>query len=210
MSRWFAILAFAAAILVFVGLSSSTALAASIPPDPGVRLTCPGCGSTELTSPTFFFEVFGGSVNTFDFINSVGQTAVELDLTEVTGVGGTPVTPFDLQFQCDPANVFFNNCTPQTLTATNEVRFFGLDDSHGGILNAPADTITCIEGDCSTTVTLADFGIAVDATGLAVNHNFFFEGSLVVTPEPSTVLLLLVGVGFLFLFRRAGWVPKLT
>jgi hypothetical protein len=212
-SRCFAILAFAGAILAFVGLSPSTALADGIT-DPGVRLKCPGCGSTVLNSSTFFFTVLGGfdeTVNTFDFINAVGPTAGELRLTEVISpTNPTPVFPFDLSFICDPSNPFFTNCTPQTLTATNEVRFFGLNADHGGILNAPADTITCGDS-CSTTVTLADFAIAVSALDLAKGHNVTIEGVLVAeTPEPSAVLLVLVGMVFLFLFRRTGWIPNLN
>jgi len=214
-SRWFAILAFAGAILAFVGLSPSTAKADSLPPDPGVKLCCGG-GSTVLTSPddpNFVLNVLGGQVNTFDFINSIGQTATGLNLLLTNETNGGVSVPFDLIFTCDNSNdPYFANCSPESPTQTTLISFFGLPGQafphYNGIPNAPADTISC-DDTCTTTTAGADFEITVDATDISAGKNFTLKGTLLV-PEPSTVLLVLVGVISLFAFRRAGWVPKLT
>jgi hypothetical protein len=185
-SRWFAILAFAVAILVFVGLSSSTALADSIPPDPGVKLCCGG-GSTSITTQNFFFVVPVGASSMFDFVNNFAP-AIELDLTEVISQA-IPIPVTDRFFVCDNTfDFFFTTCTPTVSTLTNEVRFFGLDPS-SGINGIPLG---------------ADFSLTITGN---TTSSFTFEGTLV-TPEPSTVLLVLVGIVFPFLSRRARWVPK--
>jgi PEP-CTERM motif len=204
-SRWVAILAFAGAILAFVGLSSSTALADAIT-DPGVKLKPPPGGSTPLFTPddpNFTLNVAAGPSTIpqlFDFINEIGRTAIGVNLNLISENGSSSGS-FNLLFTCDnSADPYFTTCSPGlTPTKTTLISFFGLDPeaSKNGIPS-------CIGESCSGTAADFEFAVINDTAS-----PFILRGHLLV-PEPSTVLLLLVGVGFLFLFRRAGWVPKLT
>jgi hypothetical protein len=208
-SRCFAILAFAGAILAFVGLSPSTALADSIPPDPGVHLKCPPCTTIILLEPTFSFTVTGGTDQTFDFINGTGKNAIELHLVATNEVDTTTNTtiPTNLAFTClneDGGDAFFTTCTP----GTNEIKFSGLNSDTGqnGILTATG----CNTDGCTSIPTLSHFGVEVSALDIP-GKSFVMDATLVAqTPEPSAVLLVLLGIVFLFLFRRTGWIPNLN
>lgn len=224
-SRWFAILAFVGGIMAFVGFSPSTARADSLPPDPGVKLCCGG-GSTNLTSPTdpnfvIDFNAANGADQTFSFINDTGQTAIAVDLvlTAETDATGNPVSPFDLVFTCDNTiDPYFTNCSPETPTQTTLISFFGLDPEFGfnGIPTAPPGTVRCTNEENPADCTFsgpsgsADFSFEIHNE---TTDSFILKGTLEV-PEPSTVLLVIVGVLFVFVFRRVsglvGWVPKLS
>jgi hypothetical protein len=205
-------------ILIILGLSSSAVLADGIG-DPGVKLKG-GCCSTELTSPNdphFTFNINPGDFTAigqskeFDFINATGQVAIGMNLV-VTFLD--PVQP-DLIFTCDPANVYFLDCSPQspgsTLSGTGSllIRFFTPNFGEGGQGGIPNDPSPNCDGYSSCIknplVPFSDFGIVVtDVGGDLVNSQFKginFKGSLDV-PEPSTILLILTGGVLFFFFKR--------
>jgi hypothetical protein len=199
-------------ILILLGLSSSAALPDPIDPQGGVS---GGTGSTKLTSandPNFQFTVFGGtSPQFFDFINSTGRVAIGVNLL-ITLIPGTR----DLTFTCDPFNIYFTNCSPQTpgttlsQGATLLMSFFGLnaDTGHNGIPNDPNPTCTEPPFGCSSTTT-ADFAVffkdatgTTDLSGLPTTEGFLVKGSFNL-PEPSTILLVLTGGVLVFFFKRS-------
>jgi hypothetical protein len=205
-SRWFL-------SLILLGLSSSVAMADSV--DPQGKLQGGG-GSTELTTPddpNFQFTVFGGtSPQEFDFINSIGQVAVGVNLV-VTLLPGTAT----LTFTCDPFSEYFTNCSPQSPTTlapggTLLISFFTPNTGEGGLGGIPNDpNPTCSEGvfSCSSSVPGADFGVVfqnrpgtTDLQDLPSTQGFSVKGSLVV-PEPSAILLVLTGGVLLFFFKRS-------
>jgi hypothetical protein len=215
-------------ILIILGLSSSVALADSIG-DPGVKLKG-GCCSTEVTSPNdphFTFDVNPGDFTAigqsreFDFINATGQVAIGMNLV-VTFLHPLQVQP-DLIFTCDPANVYFLDCSPQspggTLSGTGSllIRFFTPNNTaevgQGGIPNDPSPNCdgfsSCIK---NPLVPFSDFGIVVtDVGGDLVGSQFKginFKGSLDV-PEPSTILLVLAGGVLLLLFKPSQGISVL-
>jgi len=165
-------------------------------------------GLFSLNDPNFAFTVFGGfSPQEFDFINASGQLVGEVDLL-VTLVAGTP----PLTFTVDPQNPYFTSATVTSLgNGQTLYRFFGLDETHGGLpfatdLPGPG---SCGEGefeegnpinDCSTETPGADFGVVFanntgtsDLSNLPRNQGFGVVGTLVATPEPSSIVLLLAG-----------------
>jgi hypothetical protein len=229
-SRCFAILAFVGAILVFVGLSSSTALADSLPPDPGVRRCCDvfnGTGLFTPNDPNFNFTVFGGNGSgpngtnglfaSFNFINATGRVATGLDLAINSTTA--PGLIFTCQNNDTPAGFpYFTSCAVIQTGDTALIEFRGPGGTYNGIPTATdlTNVSQCSDGPhfCSTQTPGAGFVVQVfdhnnDLISLSSTKFFTGQGFLLV-PEPSTVLLVLVGVVFLFLFRRAGWVPKLT
>jgi hypothetical protein len=209
-SRWFL-------ALIFLGLSSSIAMADGVDPKMGLQ---GGTGSTGLFSPNdpnFNFTVQGGDFTsvgqskTFDFINATGQLAVGVNLV-VTLLQGTP----PLIFTCVPFSEYFTNCSPTTPTTLSDggnllIRFFTPNTGDGGFGGIPFATDLAspeqCDGiqNCSTTTAGADFGVVVTDVGgdlvhLGTGQGFEVQGSLVV-PEPSTILLVLAG-GILFLFFK--------
>src|SRR5882762_5639251 len=171
-SRWFL-------GLTLLGLSSTAALADGI--DPVAKLQG-GTGSTDLLTPNFAFDVFGGSSpQSFDYINSTGQTAVGMNLL----ITLLPLTP-SLTFICDPSNTYFTNCNPQSPGTTLSqggtllISFFGLDTEtgHNGIPNDPNPACEGILF-CSPSVPAADFIIifenapgTTDLSGLPPTQGF--------------------------------------
>jgi hypothetical protein len=197
-------------VAVLLGLVSSAAMADTI--DPRVKLIGGG-GSTGLFSlndPNFAFAVYGGtSPQTFDFINATGQLVGEVDLL-ITLFANTP----PLTFTVDQANPYFTDASVTSLvTGQTLIRFFGLNTSEFGYGGLPfATDITCVEGafDCTTTTQGADFIVSfannldtTDLSGLPTNEGFNVTGTLVATPEPSTMLLVLAGAVLLVLLKRS-------
>lgn len=197
-------------VAVVLGLMSSAAMADTI--DPQVKLKGGG-GSTGLFSlndPNFAFAVHGGtSPQPFDFINATGQLVGEVDLL-ITLFSNTP----PLTFTVDPANPYFTDASVTTLdTGQTLIRFFGLNTSEFGFGGLPfATDISCVEGafDCTTTTQGADFQVVLadnpgtkDLSGLPTNEGFNVTGTLVATPEPSTMLLVLAGAVLLVFLKRS-------
>jgi hypothetical protein len=199
-------------VAVVLGLVSSAAMADTI--DPQVKLVGGG-GSTGLFSlndPNFAFAVNGGtSPQTFDFINATGQLVGEVDLL-ITLFSNTP----PLTFTVDPANPYFTDASVSTLTTGQTlIRFFGLNTGEFGYGGLPfATDLPSPENcdgihSCFTETPGADFVVAfadnpgtTDLSGLPSNEGFNVTGTLVATPEPSTMLLVLAGAVLLLLLKR--------
>lgn len=201
-------------VAVLSGLVSSAAMADTI--DPQVKLKG-GSGSTglfSLTDPNFSFTVNGGTSaqREFDFINATNQLVGEVDLL-ITLIADTP----PLTFTVDPANPYFTDASVTTLgTGQTLIRFFGLNTGELGYGGLPFATDlpspeSCdgIDG-CSTETPGADFAVAfadnpdtTDLSGLPTNEGFNVTGTLVATPEPSTMLLVLVGVVLLVFLKKS-------
>jgi hypothetical protein len=203
-------------LVAFFGISCSVALADGT--DPVFKLG-PGGGSVDLTSNTFSFTVSESQASAglvfLEFINHTGAVIQELDLFAPATT--TPNSSFPdgiaLSFACDNSvpNTYFNNCSPQTLTAgPTTVSFFGLDEGHHGI--PTATSVSCPEGPNSCFVTggdpTSDFGITVNVAELPTGWGSFdVQGTFVPmsTAEPSTLLLVLAaGLGFLVV-KRSGF-----
>ena len=198
-------------VAVVLGLVSSAAMADTI--DPQVKLKGGG-GSTGLfllSDPNFAFNVYGGTSaqREFDFINATGQLVGEVDLL-ITLFSNTP----PLTFTVDPANRYFTDASVTSLTSGQTlIRFFGLNTGEGGYGGLPfATDVSCEEGafGCSTTTPGADFIVAfadnpgtTDLSGLPSDQGFNVTGTLVATPEPSTMLLVLAGAVLLLLLKRS-------
>jgi hypothetical protein len=184
--------------------------------DPVFKLSGGG-GSTPLTSDSFSFTVDPANEFTcgsdvcvsLDFINDTGATVKELDLN----------APAGFTFSCNPTgDPYFNNCSPQSPTAgPTTLSFFGLDESHPGILSA--GSVSCGAGDdangpdgdsddtncTANNGSASDFLITIDlgAAG-AITNSFNVQGTLVPAAEPGTlVLVFAAGLGFLAL-KRSG------
>jgi hypothetical protein len=208
-------------LLVILGSSCGAALADSVN-DPGVKLKG-GCCSTELTSPNdphFTFTVNPGDFTTpgqsneFDFINATGQAAVRMNLIATLLDPSQP----DLLFTCDPVNVYFTDCSPQspggTLSGNGTllISFFTPNFGEGGQGGIPNDPNPSCDGFSSChknpLVPFSEFGIVVtDVNGDLVNADFKgfkVQGSLVTaTPEPATLLLFLTSGVLLFHLKRS-------
>jgi hypothetical protein len=192
-------------LVAFFGICCSVALADGT--DPVFKLGGGG-GSIPLTSDTFSFTVnqadaVAGFVS-FDFINFTGATIVELDLL----APGTTTTGDPLSFACiNTGDPYFNNCSPQILTAgPTTVSFFGLDATHNGI--PTATEIFCNEGDpddCTADVSASDFLITVGVADMPAGSSVKIDGRLIPAAEPSTLLMVLAaGLGFLAV-KRSGF-----
>jgi hypothetical protein len=177
--------------------------------DPVFKLSGGG-GSEVLNTFTFSFTVDpaqefscndGDVCVSLDFINFTHTTIGQLNLN----------APAGFTFSCDPTgDPYFNNCTPQSATpGPTTLSFFGLDDSHPGILSAASvecgddeeDSNECTANNGSA----SDFLIGIDL-GLpgAITNSFTVQGVLVPAAEPGTlVLVFAAGLGFLAL-KRSG------
>jgi hypothetical protein len=215
-------------ILILLGLSSSAALANSIP-DPGFSLGGGGHSIILISpnDPAFKINYVAGTTPTVDcgtsfgtpghrcidpfftdFTNNTHQTftAISFDITKIN--------PSSLAFSCDnTVDPYFDNCssTIDPITGHPVITFSGTT-THPGIL--PADSCvpridlpplcsgpTTTSGD--TRILLYDFLVLVDVNdALAVGDTFLATGSATV-PEPPSVLLALAGGMLLFLFKRA-------
>ena len=200
-------------LVAMIALTCSVAMADGT--DPVFKLGGGG-GSEVLTKFTFSFTVDpakefscndGDVCVSLDFINFTHTTIGQLNLN----------APGGFTFSCDPTgDPYFNNCSPQSPTAgPTTLSFFGLDDSHPGILSAgsvtcsPDEPETVPDSDDECTAdngSASDFLINIDlgAPG-AVTSSFTVGGVLVPTPEPGTlVLVLAAGLGFVAL-KRSGF-----
>jgi len=198
-------------LVALFGLTCSVALADGT--DPVFKLG--GGGSSEvLTTDTFSFSVNPAqefSCNdsdvcvSLDFINFTHATVGQLNLN----------APAGFTFSCDPAgDPYFNNCSPQTATpGPTTLSFFGLDETHPGILSANSISGECdndFDDDSDDTCTAdngaaSDFKITIDlgAPG-AITKAFTVGGVLIPAAEPGTlVLVFAAGLGFLAL-KRSG------
>ena len=202
-------------IVAFLGISCSVALADGV--DPVFKLGGGGA-STPLTSDTFSFTVnqadaVAGFVS-FDFINFTGATIVQLNLDAPGTTNPTNSFPngFPLSYACDNTvpNPYFNNCSPQILTAgPTIVSFFGLDEGHQGI--PTATQVFCGEQEfeegppnCTADVPASDFTITVGVADMPAGSSFDVTGHLIPAAEPATLLMVLAGcLGFLAL-KRSG------
>jgi hypothetical protein len=202
-SRWFL-------ALIFLGLSSSIAMADGVDPTMGLQGGTDATGLFSPNDPNFAFTVLGsnftqGSSEFFDFINATGQTAVGVNLLATLLPNTNTPT---LTFTCAETNAYFNTCNVTTL-ANGQVQISYSNTGEGGLGGIPNDpNPSCNEGptNCNPSVDAADFAVVVtdvhgDLAGLAPGQGFSVQGTLAV-PEPSTVLLVLAG-GILFLvFKR--------
>ena len=199
-------------ILILFGLMASASRADGV--DPRFKLQGGG-GSTglfSLSDPNFAFTVHGGvSPQTFDFINATGQLVGEVDLL-ITLLPSTPT----LLFTVDPVNPYFTNAMVTTLTTGQTlISFFGLNTGEGGFGGLPfATDLPSPEScdgihSCFTDTPGADFQVVVsnntsstDLSSLPSNEGFSVAGTLVATPEPATILLVLAGGVLILLFKR--------
>ena len=182
------LLILAAAVAVF----SSVALADTIDPAIGIK---GGNLSTPLFEPVFSFTFYGGTAfeQDFDFINSTGSTAAELDL----------LAPGPLAYVCGDFSTYFSSCTTTVLeTGQTLIKYFG----GAGIPND--STPSCIEG-CFSSVPGADFVMFVqdlngDLASLPSTDSFTVTGTLIAAtvPEPGTIVLLSTGLGLVGISRR--------
>ncbi len=199
-------------LVAFFGISCSVALADSTN-DPVFKLGGGG-GSEVLTSDNFTFTVNpanefscndGDVCVSLDFINFTHATVGELNLG----------APAGFNFSCDPSgDPYFNNCTPQESTpGPTTISFFGLDETHPGILSANSISGSCdndndddADDNCfADNGSASDFLINIDL-GLpgAITSPFSVQGTLVPAPESGTLLLVLAGgLGFLAV-KRSG------
>jgi hypothetical protein len=189
-TRWFLLLA-------MIAFTASTAMADGV--DPVFKLT-KGGGSTPVTDGTFSFtanNLFGtGPMDfSFDFVNQTGHTALGLELNFL-------VFPSDLIISVDNSgDPFFTSfvISHPNPTGPYTIDFFGLDETHPGILSQ-----TCNPGpdgivdsdDCSGGG--ADFILSIN--GVPPGAFISGTGSL---PEPSTGLSLVLGMaGIAVAFRK--------
>lgn len=199
-------------VLAVLVLSSDLARADSSDPQMKLQQATRSTGLFSPSDPNFAFDVHGGiSPQEFDFINATGLTATAVDLL---------VTPFSnntatLAFACVAPNVYFLDCSPTTpQTGQTLIRFFNPNHGEGGFGGIPfATDLTSPDqcdgiANCSTTTPGADFGVVVedlagttDLSGLPSDQGFHVQGRLEV-PEPSTILLALMGGVLIFLSRR--------
>ncbi len=182
------LLILAAAVAVFSGV----ALADTIDPAIGIK---GGTLSTPLFEPVFSFTFYGGTAaeQDFDFINSTGSTAAELDL----------LAPGPLAYVCGDFSTYFSSCMTTVLeTGQTLIKYFG----GGGIPND--STPSCIDG-CFSSVPGADFVMFVqdlngDLASLPSTDSFTVTGTLIAAtvPEPGTIVLLSTGLGLVGISRR--------
>ena len=207
-SRWM----LAVAVL---GLISTAAWADTI--DPKGKLVGGG-GSTglfTLTDSYFNGTVFGdggGTLVDFPFVNLTNILVGEVDLLITNDSQDT------LSFSADPSNYYFTSASPITPVpvapgGTVLMTFFGLNPDLG-LNGLPFSTdFSCGEGESSHNCTDnsgngSDFSVQFDVTDLSSlglnpdQATFDFKGTLVATPEPPTVLILLAGAGLLLLLKR--------
>jgi hypothetical protein len=206
-SRWWL-------VALLLGLMSSAAMADGV--DPQVKLIGGGTstGLFSLNDPNFSFTVYGGtSPQNFDFINATGQLVGEVDLL-VSLLAQTPA----LTFTVDPSNPYFTNATVTTLdTGQTLIRFFGLNTGelgYGGLpfaTDLPSPDSCDGVHSCFTNTPGADFIVqfadnpgTTDLSTLPSTEGFNVVGTLVAAPEPSTMLLVLVGVAMLALLKKPG------
>jgi len=203
-------------LVAFLGISCSVALADGV--DPVFKLGG-GTTSTPLMSDTFSFTVnqadaVAGFVS-FDFINFTGATIVQLNLLAPGTTIPTNSVPNGtaLSYACDNTvpNPYFNNCSPQILTAgPTTVSFFGLDEGHQGI--PTATQVFCGEQEleegppnCTADNPLSDFKITVGVADMPTGSSIKITGELVPAVEPSTLIMVLAaGLGFLAI-KRSGF-----
>ena len=213
-------------LLALLAAALSSIARADGAPDPHMT-PIGGTGSIILNSPTdpaFTFSYVPGVTATEDcsiaaiggtegdtcidpaqteFVNNSGQTwiALTIDIT---------ANPDNIAFGClDSVNdPYFLSCTATTLSDGDAgLIFSGTNASHPGILSALAGSCDSEEG-CTGqflddgTVRGWDFAILTDITG-TIGDPFTAQGSASVAPEPSALVLALVGGAFIFLRKRS-------
>lgn len=182
--------------------------------DPVFKLS--GGGNSEvLTTFTFSFTVNPAQ----EFSCNDGDVCVSLDFINFTHttIGQLNFNaPAGFTFSCDPTgDPYFNNCSPQSATpGPTTLSFFGLDESHPGILSANSISGSCdndndddADDNCTAdNGSASDFNVQIDlGKPGAITSRFTVGGVLVPAPEPGTlVLLLAAGLGFVAL-KRSGF-----
>jgi hypothetical protein len=187
-------------------VSASLAQADSVQ-DPVIHMEGGG-GSTVLNTlndPAFTFtftQVSSGTLIQSVFVDFINNTGFQIARVNTTYTDTVP-----LNFSCVAGNIYFNNCSPQTPTPLSPggsllVSYFGLDDTHSGIPTAGG--VTCFEGgDCVANNPNADFAYFITVGDVPYGGSFTFTGTLIPTPEPSAILLVLVGGALALLFQRS-------
>jgi hypothetical protein len=188
-------------VVAFMALTCSLAYADGAT-DPVFKIGT-GSKSEVLTSDIFSFSLAKGTTGavTFDFINFTGALISELDLA----------APGGFTYSCDnTADPYFNSCSPTSTTSGPvTISFFGLDATHLGIPTATHIFGSCDnDGDddsddaCTPDVALSDFTITINVGSTPLSGPLKVQGTLVPSPEPSTVILILAaGLGFLAVKR---------
>lgn len=194
------------AIVILLGLSSTAALADSVPPDPTAKLGGGGGSAIVLTpSDTTFSGTFtqptGGGVTLafFDFRNATGFTAgaVNLDVTDTVPLS------FSTDNTGDP---YFNTSSPTTPTpllpgGDLTLSWFGTDATHTGIPSATCSSHSF--SSCTSVPSGSDFEFIFTVGDVLPGGSFSFQGTLVPMPEPPAVLLVLVGAVLFPFFKRS-------
>ena len=202
-----------AAFCTFILLISATIVRADgIPPvDPVITMEG-GSGSTVLNTlndPAFNFtytKTIANQNQAVVFVDYINNTGFQIGQVDTTYTDTVP-----LSFSCIAPNIYFNNCSPKgeavslSPGGTLLVSYFGLDATHPGIPTSGG--LTCNEFGCTPNNALSDFAYSIKVSDVPLGGSFSYTGLLIATPEPSTILLLLVAGGLVFLFNRSKMLP---
>jgi hypothetical protein len=185
-------------VLAVVVLAASVAKADTIDPTVIIRQVDPT--PVAITDPNGTIPLsFSANANVFGFQNDTGTLLYSLSLN----LFGFP-QGLDFNFGTNPGDSIFSSFT-KTINpdGTQTLLFFGIDDSHTGLLpSTPCTGDSDVDGDdfCGPI-----YSIEID--GIPVN-DFVFGTATVSTPEPATLLLLSTGLVGLAAFRKRQSSPQ--
>jgi hypothetical protein len=181
---------------VFLGLLAGATYSQT---DPGVGLR--GTGASSGITGTTFTGTFPGTctdTNNCGATNFVDYSNANMSGATFVGIQLTFTSEVNLSYTCDNSqDPFFTSCSNDPLN--HEVTFSGLSSPVNLSLAAAAASNDCGTGGCQGILFGDHFSLFLESND---TPDFTGMAEVVVTPEPASALLFVIGIGAIALFLK--------